>query len=118
MYTVLYGDKILSKKENKMSITYLQLTDKEFQDIIRDAFKQGAEVAKKHLEIANPTEDIIKEDEALKILGCSTSKLSKLRAERKIVFFTASRPYSYSRKSLLAYLESMRVCFMNTKMHV
>ena len=92
-----------------MSITYIQLRDTEFKDIIRDAFKQGAEVAKKQLERINPTDDIIREDEALKMLGCSQSKLSKLRAERKIVFFTASRPYSYSRESIIRYQESMKV---------
>jgi hypothetical protein len=92
-----------------MSVTYIQTTDTEFKAIIADAIRHGAELAKKQLERVNPTYDIIREDEALNMLGCSQSKLSKLRAERKIVFFTASRPYSYSRESIMRYQESMKV---------
>lgn len=84
-----------------MSVMLVQMTDKEFKGIIMDAFKQGAEIARKQLEKEQPSIDIIKEDEALRMLGCSKSKLDKLRAERKIVFYTTSRPYSYSRKSIL-----------------
>jgi len=92
-----------------MSTILIQITDHDFTSIIKDAFKQGAEVAKKQLEKENPTDDIIKEDEALKMLDCGTSKLAKLRADRKIIFYTNSRPFSYSRKSIVEYQDSMKV---------
>lgn len=87
-----------------MSATLIQIHDDDFKAIIKDAFKQGAEIARKQLEREQPSDDIIKEDEALAILGCSKSKLDKLRSERAIKFYTTSRPYSYSRSSIEEYM--------------
>ena len=53
--------------------------------------------------------DIIKEEEALQILDCGKSKLAKLRSGRKIVFYTTSRPFSYSRKSIRQYQDNLKV---------
>ena len=90
-----------------MSIVYLQLTDTEMKNIIKEAFAEGVKIAKKELSF---DEDIIKEDEALKILNCSKSKLDKLRAEKKVTFYTASRPYTYSKNSIIRYLDSQQIC--------
>ena len=92
-----------------MSTILIQITDHAFKNIIKDAFKEGAEVAKKQLEKENQTDDIIKEYEALKLLDCGKSKLAKLRADRKIVFYTTSRPYSYSRNSIVEHKNSLKV---------
>ncbi len=88
-----------------MSIILVQITDKEFKNIISDAYAKGAEMAKKHFE-EKSDQDNVSEEKALKILRCSYSKLAKLRSARKIVFYTNSRPYSYSKKSIDEYLES------------
>ncbi len=53
--------------------------------------------------------DIIKEEEALQILNCGKSKLAKLRSKRKIVFYTTSRPFSYSKKSIRVYQDNLKV---------
>lgn len=87
-----------------MSVTYIQLTDHEFTDIVKDAFRQGAELAKKQFESHGMSADIIKEDEALSILGCSKSKLDKMRLKREIIFYTNTKPYRYSKKSIEQYM--------------
>ena len=87
-----------------MSVTYIQLTDHEFKGIIKDAFAQGAELAKKQFERGDMSVDIIREDEALKILGCSKSKLDKMRSKREIIFYTNTKPYRYSKKSVEQYM--------------
>lgn len=88
-----------------MGTTLIQITDVEFKDLIAEAYTKGAEMAKRHFESEND-QDIIPEEKALEILKCSYSKLAKLRSARKIVFYTNSRPYSYSKKSIKKYMES------------
>ena len=91
-----------------MGTTLIQMTDIEFKDIIAEAYLKGAEMAQKQFESKND-QDIISEEKALEILGCSYSKLAKLRSARKIIFYTTSRPYSYSKKSIEEYMESTAI---------
>jgi len=87
-----------------MSVILIQISDTDFKGIVKDAFVQGAEFAKKMLEKDNTSNDIIKEDEALELLGCSKSKLDKMRGKREIIFYTNTKPYRYSKKSIEQYM--------------
>ncbi|MFK5976922.1 MAG: hypothetical protein QM493_10465 [Sulfurovum sp.] len=90
-----------------MSVTLIQITDKEFNSIIENAFRQGAKIAKAEIEKRHI--DKITEEEAIKEFGYNKRKLASLRADRLIIYYADKKPYSYSRKSLKAYQESMMV---------
>jgi len=92
-----------------MSITYIQLSDREFKGLLKEAMLEGAKIAKEALQRPAAEEDSISQDEALAMLGCGTSKLANLRAERKVKFYTTTRPYRYSKKSIQAYLDSTAI---------
>jgi len=88
-------------------MTLIQITDKEFSSIVENAFKQGAKLAK--AEIAKEQSDKITEAEAIELFGYNKRKLATLRSEGLVVYYADKKPYSYSRKSLEAYQDSMRV---------
>jgi len=90
-----------------MSATLIQITDKEFTSIVENAFKQGAKIAK--AEIEKKQVDKITEEEAIREFGYNKRKLASLRGERLIIYYADKKPYSYSRKSLEEYQESMIV---------
>lgn len=92
-----------------MSITYIQLSDPEFKSIINSAMIEGAKLAREVLHKGEDQDDIITQDEALRLIGCGPSKLANLRTERKVKYYTTSRPYTYSRKSVMAYVDSMAI---------
>jgi len=70
----------------------------------------GAEGARLALStIQKPKEDKISEDEAMALLECGPRKLASLRADRLITFYTISRPYKYSRQSILDYIEFKKI---------
>ncbi|MDM5272115.1 hypothetical protein PGH07_07975 [Sulfurovum sp. zt1-1] len=92
-----------------MSVIYIQLSDQEFKGIIKQAMLEGAKLAKEELQRSPDEEDSISQEEALAMIGCGTSKLANLRTERKVKFYTTTRPYRYSKKSVQAYLESTAI---------
>ena len=88
------------------------LSKDEFTLLIHEiSYKAGKASASEVLsQIEKQTDnDIIKEQEALQILDCGKGKLAKLRSGRKIVFYTTSRPFSYSRKSIRKYQDNLKV---------
>jgi len=90
-----------------MSTLLIQITDKEFTSIVENAMRQGAKLAK--AEIAKEQNDKITEAVAIEIFGYNKRKLATLRNESLITYYADQKPYSYSRKSLEAYQDSMRV---------
>jgi len=70
----------------------------------------GAEGARLALSsIQKPKNDKISEEEAMTLLECGTRKLASLRADRLITFYTTSRPYKYSRESILDHIEFKKI---------
>jgi len=90
-----------------MSVTYIQTTDKEFHDIVAKATADGyAKAIKDTKQKSQLDDDTITEAEALVLLKCGKSKLAKMRASKDIVFYTFTRPFHYSKKSIERYIES------------
>lgn len=70
----------------------------------------GAEGARLALStIQKPKEDKISEDIAMELLDCGSRKLASLRGDRLITFYTTSRPYKYSRQSILDHIEFKKI---------
>ena len=70
----------------------------------------GAEGARLALStIQKPIVDKINEDEAMQLLDCGSRTLASLRADRLITFYTTSRPFKYSRKSILEHIEFKKI---------
>ena len=77
------------------------------ENTARIAGAEGARLALSTIE--KPKEDKISEDEAMKLLDCGSRTLSTLRADRLITFYTTSRPYKYSRQSILDHIEFKKI---------
>ncbi len=90
-----------------MSVILVQISDKELSRIIENAMLQGAKIAK--AEMQKEKSDKISEAEAIQEFRYNKRKLSTLRTAGSITYFADQKPFSYSRKSLLAYEESMKV---------
>ncbi len=90
-----------------MSQVLVQITDKELTRIIENAMLQGAKIAK--AEISKEKSDKISEAEATREFGYNKRKLATLRASESITYFADQKPYSYSRKSLIEYVNSTKV---------
>ena len=70
----------------------------------------GAEGARPALStIQEPKQDKISEDEAMKLLDCKKRTLASLRSNRRIEYYTTTKPYQYSRKSILGYIELCKI---------
>ncbi len=90
-----------------MSVILVQISDKELSRIIENAMLQGAKIAK--AEMLKEKRDKISESEAMREFGYNKRKLASLRTVGSIIYFADQKPYSYSRKSLEQYEESMKV---------
>ena len=90
---------------------FIILDQDELRSIIEDTARlAGEEAAKLALsKLVLQKDDKISEDEAMKLLGCKKRRLAALRADRSIEFFTTSKPYTYSRKSIMDYIELQRI---------
>ena len=89
-----------------MSTIVIQTTDKEFNHYLSKAYADGYSRAIKDIEEHSSIDnDLINEEEALALLSCGKSKLSNLRSAKSIVFYTHTRPFHYSKKSIEAYIQ-------------
>lgn len=73
------------------------------ENTARIAGAEGARLALSSIE--EPIEDEINENEAMQLLDCKKRTLASLRNDRLITFYTNTRPYKYSRQSILDYKE-------------
>ena len=87
----------------------------ELKELIENTARlAGAEGARLALSsIQKPKNDKISEEEAMTLLECGTRKLASLRANRLITFYTTSRPYKYSRQSVLDHIEFNKIKKVN-----
>lgn len=70
----------------------------------------GAEGAKLALSLQKQTnEDRISEAEAMALIGCKKRKLASLRDDRLIEYYTNTKPYSYSKLSILEYINLSKI---------
>jgi len=77
------------------------------ENTARIAGAEGARLALSHQK--QPITDRITEYDALVLIGCKKRKLATLRDERLIEFYTSTKPYQYSRKSIISYIESTKI---------
>ena len=77
------------------------------ENTARIAGAEGARLALSTIQV--PKQDKISEDEAMKLLDCKKRTLASLRNDRLITFYTTTRPYKYSRKSILNYIEFKKI---------
>lgn len=68
-----------------MSTVLIQTTDKEFHDILKDAYVQGAKDAKKLL-LQEQISDWVNQVKACELLGIKANTLKAYRYNRKIKF--------------------------------
>jgi hypothetical protein len=89
----------------------LLINKDELQEIIQNTARiAGAEGARLALSIIKkPEKDEISEDEAMKLLNCKKRTLAALRSTRSIEYNTATKPYTYSKKSILLHIEQRKV---------
>jgi len=78
------------------------------ENTARIAGAEGARLVLSSIQ-QQPKQDKISEDEAMTLLDCGTRKLASLRADRLITFYTTSRPYKYSRRSILDHIEFKKI---------
>ena len=81
------------------------------ENTARIAGAEGARLALSSIE--KPIEDKISEDEAMQLLDCKKRTLASLRNDRLISFYTTTRPYKYSRQSILDYIEFKKIKKVN-----
>ena len=93
-----------------MQVKIIQLDEDELENLVTSllakGFKQGAEWFKQENQTKEDS-DIISKEEAMSLLGCSERTLTSLRTQKKITSYPATRPFRYSKKSCLKYLESI-----------
>ena len=77
------------------------------ENTARIAGAEGARLALSSIE--KPIDDKISEDEAMQLLDCKKRTLASLRNDRLITFYTTTRPYKYSRQSILDYKEFKKI---------
>ena len=77
------------------------------ENTARIAGAEGARLALSSIE--KPIEDKITEVEAMQLLDCKKRTLASLRNDRLITFYTTTRPYKYSRQSILDYIEYKKI---------
>ena len=77
------------------------------ENTARLAGAEGARLALSSIE--EPIEDEISENEAMQLLDCKKRTLASLRNDRLITFYTTTRPYKYSRQSILDYKEFKKI---------
>jgi len=77
------------------------------ENTARLAGAEGARLALSNIE--KPIEDKISEAKAMQLLDCKKRTLASLRNDRLITFYTTTRPYKYSRQSILDYIEFKKI---------
>ena len=60
-------------------------------------------------QIEKQQEDKISKEDTLLLLDIKSDKLAKMREKREIIYFTGTRPYRYSRKSIEEYLNRLAI---------
>ena len=89
------------------------MSEIDMMDKIREAARLAAiESAKfviSSMRDTSTSSDRISEEEAMKLLGCKKRRLATLRSDREIEFYTATKPYMYSRQSIMDYIERQRI---------
>ncbi len=78
----------------------------ELKSLIHEiSYKAGkASAAEVLAQIEKQQDDRISKEDALLLLDIKSDKLSKLREKKEIDYFTGTRPYTYSRRSIEKYL--------------
>jgi len=76
------------------------ITTKDFEKFTRTILKAVSKV-----QIA----DVMTKHEVQQLTGWSDSMLEKLRADRKISYYSKTKPFRYDGKSIMAYLEKSKV---------
>ncbi len=91
-----------------MSQTLIQITDHEFKEILSDAFKEGAKLARELL-TSKPPQEWVSEPEALELLHIKKSTIDKWRHDRRIDYRGGRGHLQYSMKSILVILDERTV---------
>jgi len=88
------------------------LNRNEFTSLINEiSYKAGKASATEVLaQIEKKQEDKIGKEETLSLLGVKSDKLAKLRENREIIYYSGTRPYMYSRRSIEEYLARVTIC--------
>ena len=83
----------------------------EFTSLINEiSYKAGkASAAEVLAQIEKKQDNKIGKEEALSLLGVKPDKLAKLREKREIIYYSGTRPYMYSRRSIEQYLEGVTI---------
>ena len=78
----------------------------EFTSLINEiSYKAGKASATEVLtQIEKKLDDKISKEETLSLLGAKPDKLAKLRENREIIYYSGTRPFMYSRRSIEEYL--------------
>ena len=80
------------------------------ENTARIAGAEGARLALSKIKLSSSSKkDKISEEEAMKLLGCKKRTLASLRNDRQITFHTTTRPYTYSKQSILDYIEFKKI---------
>jgi len=89
----------------------IMLTKDDFKSLINEISHKAGKVSAIEVlsQIEKKQEDKISKDEALSLLGVGTDKLAKMRENREIIYYAASRPFRYSRRSVEEYLDGLTI---------
>ena len=77
------------------------------ENTARIAGAEGARLALSQQTVSKS--DKIDEHEAMLLLDCKKRKLATLRDDRQIEFYTNTKPFRYSRQSILDYIDSTKI---------
>jgi len=96
-----------------MGTTLIQITDAEFQSIVKDAFAQGATLAKEILSVSSRIiiegEEYLPEQETLQKLNIKPSTLAVWRHKRKIKYTGKRGALYYSVPSIDSILKRQTI---------